>query len=88
VAEPGEEAAERLKVLAETTDGFAIARADLRIRGQGDLFGAQQHGVPVLRFADLLEDEDLLVRAQVEARALVERDPSSRARTTSRSRPT
>ncbi len=75
VAEPGEEAAERLRVFVETTDGFAIARADLRIRGQGDLFGAQQHGTPVLRFADLLEDEDLLVRAQAEARALVERDP-------------
>ena len=75
VAEPGEEAAERLKVFVDTTDGFAIARADLRIRGQGDLFGAQQHGAPVLRFADLLEDEDLLARAQAEARALVERDP-------------
>jgi ATP-dependent DNA helicase RecG len=75
ISESGEEAAERLRVFVETTDGFAVARADLRIRGQGDLFGAQQHGTPVLRFADLLEDEDLLVRAQAEARALVERDP-------------
>ena len=75
VAEPGEEAMERLKVFRDTADGFAVARADLRIRGQGDLFGAQQHGSPMLRFADLLEDEDLLVRAQVEARKLVERDP-------------
>jgi ATP-dependent DNA helicase RecG len=75
IAEPGEEALERLKVFTETTDGFAVARADLRIRGQGDLFGAQQHGTPALRFADLLEDEDLLARAQAEARALVERDP-------------
>ena len=66
---------ERLKVFRDTADGFAVARADLRIRGQGDLFGAQQHGSPMLRFADLLEDEDLLVRAQVEARKLVERDP-------------
>jgi ATP-dependent DNA helicase RecG len=76
IAEPGEEATERLKVFVETNDGFAVARADLRIRGQGDLFGPQQHGTPVLRFADLLEDEDLLVRAQAEARALVERDPA------------
>ncbi len=75
VAEPGEEAAERLKVLRDTADGFAVARADLRIRGQGDLFGAQQHGTPALRFADLLEDEDLLVRAQAAARDLVEGDP-------------
>ncbi len=75
IAEPGEEAQERLKVLRDTSDGFAVARADLRIRGQGDLFGAQQHGAPILRYADLLEDEALLVRAQAEARALVEKDP-------------
>ena len=75
IAEPGEEAQERLKVVRDTNDGFAVARADLRIRGQGDLFGAQQHGAPILRYADLLEDEALLVRAQAEARALVEKDP-------------
>ncbi|NJD18948.1 MAG: DNA helicase RecG, partial [Gemmatimonadetes bacterium] len=75
VSEPGEEATERLRVFVQTNDGFAVARADLRIRGQGDLFGPQQHGTPIFRFADLLEDEDLLVRAQSAARALVERDP-------------
>ncbi|MDP2955778.1 MAG: ATP-dependent DNA helicase RecG [Longimicrobiales bacterium] len=75
IAEPGEEAHERLKIFRDTNDGFAVARADLRIRGQGDLFGAQQHGAPILRYADLLEDEALLVRAQAEARALVEKDP-------------
>jgi ATP-dependent DNA helicase RecG len=76
VAEPGEEALERLKVFRDTSDGFEIARADLRIRGQGDLFGAQQHGHdPILRFADLFEDEDLLMLAQSEARALVAADP-------------
>jgi ATP-dependent DNA helicase RecG len=76
IAEPGEVAAERLKLFRDTSDGFAVAQADLRIRGQGDLFGAQQHGRdPVLRFADLLNDEDLLVEAQRRARALVETDP-------------
>ena len=76
VAEPGEEALERLKVFRDTSDGFEIARADLRLRGQGDLFGAQQHGHdPILRFADLFEDEDLLILAQGEARALVGADP-------------
>jgi ATP-dependent DNA helicase RecG len=75
IAEPGEEAAERLKVFRDTADGFEVARADLRIRGQGDLFGARQHGTPALRFADLLEDEDLLVRAQAAARELVQGDP-------------
>ena len=76
IAEPGELAAERLKIFRDTTDGFEIARADLRIRGQGDLFGAQQHGRdPVLAFADLTRDEDLLIEAQRLARRIVEADP-------------
>ena len=76
IADPGEGAGERLKVFRDTTDGFAVARADLEIRGQGDFFGAQQHGRdPTLRFADLLVDEDLLVTAREEARALAVADP-------------
>ena len=76
IAEPREEAAERLKIFRDTSDGFEIARADLRIRGQGDLFGSQQHGHdPVLRFADLMRDEELLMIAQSDARALVDADP-------------
>ncbi|MED5199369.1 MAG: ATP-dependent DNA helicase RecG [Gemmatimonadota bacterium] len=76
IAEPGEAAAERLKIFRDTSDGFALAHADLRIRGQGDLFGAQQHGRdPVLRFADLTRDEGLLLEAQARARALVKSDP-------------
>jgi len=76
IAEAGDEAFERLKILRDTADGFEVARADLRIRGQGDLFGAQQHGRdPILRYADLLRDEDLLVRAQGVARSLVQEDP-------------
>jgi ATP-dependent DNA helicase RecG len=77
VAEPGEGASERLTVFRDTADGFAVARADLSIRGQGDFFGAQQHGRdPRLRFADLLTDEDLLLRAQSAARAVVAADPA------------
>ena len=76
IAEPGEEALQRLKVFRDTSDGFEIARADLRIRGQGDLFGSQQHGRdPLLRFADLMTDEDLLIEAQRAARELVAADP-------------
>ena len=76
IAEPGEAAAERLKIFRDTSDGFAVALADLRIRGQGDLFGAQQHGRdPILRFADLSRDEGLLVEAQARARSLVDADP-------------
>ena len=69
-------ATERLAVLARTTDGFEIAAADLRIRGQGDFFGADQHGHgPDLRFADIIEHEDLLALARDRARGLVDEDP-------------
>jgi ATP-dependent DNA helicase RecG len=79
VAEAGADAYERLKVLRDTADGFAVARADLAIRGQGDLFGSQQHGRELaLRFADLMKDEDLLMQAQGAARRLVEADPEIR----------
>ncbi len=72
----GEGSWERLKIFASTDDGFAIARADLQIRGQGDLFGAQQHGRdPLLSFADLTRDEELLLDARRLARGIVEADP-------------
>jgi len=66
---------ERLRVMAETNDGFEIARADLRIRGQGELIGSRQSGVPAFRFAELERDTKLVDRAREDARALVERDP-------------
>lgn len=53
----------RLKVIFENNDGFEIARQDLRIRGPGELLGARQSGVPLLRFADPERDEALLERA-------------------------
>ena len=48
----GEEAAERLRVFVETEDGFEIARADLRLRGMGNLFGQEQSGEATFRVAD------------------------------------
>ena len=67
---------ERLEVFARTDDGFEIAAADLRIRGQGDFFGAEQHGHGTgLRFADILVHGDLVGPARERARALVDRDP-------------
>jgi ATP-dependent DNA helicase RecG len=76
VTEPGEQARTRLELFCGTNDGFEIARADLQIRGQGDLFGAQQHGKdPLLRFADLRTDEPLLNRARQLARGIVADDP-------------
>ena len=76
IAETKEGAGERLKVFRDTADGFVIARADLALRGQGDLFGALQHGRdPVLQHADILRDEGLLAEAQRRARAMVAKDP-------------
>ncbi|TFG63888.1 MAG: ATP-dependent DNA helicase RecG [Gemmatimonadales bacterium] len=71
----GAEAPERLASFAATTDGFRIAIEDLRLRGQGDFFGAEQHGVPGLRFADLSTDGELLENARSAARRLVAEDP-------------
>jgi ATP-dependent DNA helicase RecG len=73
---PGEpEAIERLRVLCGTEDGFAIARADLRIRGMGDFFGARQHGMPELRFFDPERDDDLVQRARHDATTFLAGDP-------------
>jgi len=71
----GDAPPERLRAFAATTDGFRIAQEDLRLRGQGDLFGPEQHGVPGLRFADLSSDLDLLDDARRRARRLVAQDP-------------
>ena len=53
-------ARERLKIIFEQTDGFEIARLDLRLRGPGEFLGVRQSGAPMLRFADLQQDEELL----------------------------
>ncbi len=66
---------ERLRAFAATRDGFRIAEEDLRIRGQGDLFGARQSGLPAFRWARLEDDLDLLMLARDTARAMVQRDP-------------
>jgi len=60
----GEMARERLKAMAQTNDGFEIARRDLEIRGPGEFLGARQSGAPLLRFADLATDTELLAWAR------------------------
>jgi len=65
----------RLKVIYETTDGFEIARQDLLIRGPGELMGARQSGVPLLRFADLEKDAKLLEIARDVAEDLLRDAP-------------
>jgi len=71
----GPDSSTRLQVLAETSDGFEIARADLRFRGMGDFFGARQHGLPDFRFFRPELDEDLLIHARDRATQLIARDP-------------
>ena len=68
-------ARERLKIIYESTDGFEVARQDLRLRGPGEILGARQSGVPMLRFADLDKDLDLLEAARTAAAALLRDAP-------------
>ena len=70
-------ARERLRIIFENNDGFEIARHDLRLRGPGELLGARQSGEPMLRFADLEKDADLLEAARDLAPQLLREHPAS-----------
>ena len=72
----GEENKQRLKVMSSTSDGFAIAEEDLKLRGPGDFFGSRQHGLPSLRVADLSCDLSLLHETQSAAGQLLAADPA------------
>jgi len=67
----------RLKIIYENTDGFAIAQHDLLLRGPGELLGARQSGVPMLRFADVSEDVSLLNGARVIAEEMLRDFPDA-----------
>jgi ATP-dependent DNA helicase RecG len=67
----------RLKIIFESTDGFAIAQHDLQLRGPGELLGARQSGVAMLRFADISADEDLLNHARQVADELLSDFPEA-----------
>ena len=69
-----EDGKQRLKALADTTDGFEIAERDLRLRGPGDFFGTRQSGMPTLRAGDLVRDQALMEEARREAVAALD-DP-------------
>ena len=76
-SEPGnEEARARIDAMVATTDGFALADEDLRLRGEGTLFDVRQSGMPDLKLARLAEDADLIARARDRAFALIEDDPT------------
>lgn len=72
-----ETARARLKIIYENTDGFEIARQDLALRGPGEFLGARQSGAPMLRFADLEQDLDLLEAARTWAERLLQQDPAT-----------
>ncbi len=66
------EAQQRLEIVAETSDGFEIAEADLRLRGPGDFLGHEQSGLPPLRFGDLAKDLLLVEQARDLAKRILE----------------
>ena len=70
-----EEAAERIRTIENTLDGFQIAEADLNIRGPGEFFGTRQHGLPEIKFGNIIKDFDIMECARIEAFDLVARDP-------------
>ncbi|NHC06866.1 ATP-dependent DNA helicase RecG [Azonexus fungiphilus] len=72
----GEVARQRLKIIFEHTDGFEIARQDLQIRGPGEFVGARQSGVPLLRYADLDMDANLVEMAREVAEEMLTGHPA------------
>ena len=70
----------RLRAMADTNDGFEIARRDLEIRGPGEFLGARQSGAAMLRFADLAVDTELLQWAQQLAPVMLDQHPQNAAR--------
>jgi ATP-dependent DNA helicase RecG len=67
---------QRLEAFVNTSDGFALAEIDFALRGPGDLFGTQQHGLPPLRIADLTRDGEVLAEARRDARQIIADDPT------------
>jgi ATP-dependent DNA helicase RecG len=75
-ADPESELARRrMKAIAATDDGFELAEVDLTLRGEGEILGTRQHGLPSFRVAELPDDAELLAAARAEAQALLERQP-------------
>ena len=70
-----DEAVKRLKSIEASLDGFQIAETDLEIRGPGEFFGTRQHGLPEIRFGNILKDFAIMEAARREAFDIISRDP-------------
>ncbi|MBP5190514.1 MAG: ATP-dependent DNA helicase RecG [Bacteroidales bacterium] len=68
-------ARERIKIMVDSTDGFRIAEADLRLRGPGDLQGLQQSGILQLKLADIINDESIVRAARETVQEILDKDP-------------
>ncbi len=66
---------QRMKVMCDTNDGFVISEKDLELRGTGDFFGTEQHGLPAFKIANLFEDMPMLKIAQELAIKIINNDP-------------
>ena len=71
----GETVRQRMKVMCDTNDGFIISEKDLELRGSGDFFGTEQHGLPEFKIANLFEDIGTLKKVQSIALKIMEDDP-------------
>jgi len=67
---------ERIRTLVDSSDGFHIAEMDMKLRGPGEFFGTRQSGLPALRIANILRDQEILEVARNEAMAFVDHPPS------------
>jgi ATP-dependent DNA helicase RecG len=74
--EAGELARRRLRAVAEERDGFKLAEVDLGLRGEGEILGTRQHGLPRFAVAELPEDASTLLAAREEVLALLRRHGS------------
>jgi ATP-dependent DNA helicase RecG len=70
-----DEGRSRMKAITSTADGFDLAEQDLRLRGEGQVLGERQHGLPELRLASILRDTDLVEAAREDAHDIVAADP-------------
>lgn len=67
---------ERSQIMCQTSDGFEIAEADLKLRGPGEIFGTRQHGLPEMHISDLVRHAEVLEKAKDAAKKIMDKDPN------------